>query len=141
MRNVRLSKLIYQDAAIVFEKISDFKNFEKLCDDVISIDIEELSACEKQSKWMVYFKEGILLWVENDVFEPEEFRISFSQVEGDLDDFSGYWFVKPISAFECELTFEARFSIDIPTLEEMVEPLAASILKDNVQKMLDQLFK
>ncbi len=141
MKNVKLAKRIYQDAATVFDTISDFKNFEKLCDDVISIDIEELSAREKQSKWMVYFKEGILLWVENDVFDPDEYRVSFSQVEGDLDDFSGCWLVKPISDSHCELIFEANFSINIPTLEEMVEPLAASILEENVQSMLDQLFK
>jgi ribosome-associated toxin RatA of RatAB toxin-antitoxin module len=86
----------------------------------------------------VSFNDGILRWTEEDRFLPEEHRILFRQLSGDLEHFEGEWKVEE-EGDGCSIRFSASFDLGVPTLSDMLDPIAEQALRDNVELILSGL--
>jgi len=127
-------------ASHAYSRLSDFSLFEQYCPSVLSIQLEGIKENEMLSSWRVKFNDGEMCWQERDQFDPDAFSIRFEQTEGDAEAFYGAWFVKPLSDEESEVHFSANFCLGIPSLADILEPIAEEALRDNVSEMIHQVF-
>ncbi|MBQ4810814.1 SRPBCC family protein [Pseudoalteromonas luteoviolacea] len=140
MRQVNYTQTVAASAQVAFEKIADFKSFESHCQAVISVDVKAISDNESESTWLVHFHDGKMSWSERDIFDAQALTIDFVQIEGDADVFEGRWTIETVNESESKVTFDARFCMGIPTLADILEPIAESAIKQNVEQMLSELF-
>lgn len=126
-------------ASDVFRTISDFQRYPLYTDAVRAVNILSSSPESTLSSWEVNFRQGILQWTEEDRFDPATHTIYFNQVEGDAEHFSGHWRVTEDDRL-CRIHFLAQFDMGIPTMKDIVEPIAERTLRENIQSIIDGLF-
>ena len=88
------------------------------------------------SSWEVNFNRGILRWTEEDRFNVATRSIDFQQISGDMDHFSGQWRLHD-DAETCMIFFTADFDLGIPTLSDMLEPIAERVLRENIRAIVE----
>jgi hypothetical protein len=124
-----------------FDIIRDFHRHALLSDAVRAVELEEGPDGSFISHWEVNFRNGILVWSEFDEFDASTNTVRFERRDGDPEAFSGSWSSRADpSERGCILKFEANFEIGIPTLSEMLDPLAALTLRENVIQTLRGIF-
>lgn len=127
------------DAA--YARISDFARYPELTETVLAVDVEPArDDGSVVSHWLVRFRKGKLRWSERDVLDPAARRIEYAQLSGDFATMEGSWQVDPAPAGEGVLIrFEARFDLGIPSLADILDPVAESTLRSNVLLILTGL--
>ena len=141
MRTVSIRTTVHREPAEIYRLLADFRAYPRHMPSVRKVDVAEGDGRQCVSSWEVDFRDGILKWTERDVFSPEKLRIEFSQIEGDLDVFSGYWQVASNDDGDGgSVVFCARFDLGIPSLAAFLEPVAQKALEENVEKILNGLF-
>ncbi len=125
--------------ADAYKLVSAFEEYPRLCDAVVSVDVVESGDGFLVSAWEVHFRRGILRWTERAQFDPAAQRITFSAVEGDVDEFTGHWLIEEQDGGSI-VEFLVDFDIGIPTLEHILDPIAEEALFDNMQSILRSLF-
>lgn len=130
---------VQPDAAYV--RISDFARYPELTETVLAVDLEPAQADGSViSSWLVRFRKGKLSWTERDVLDPVARRIEFTQLRGDFASLEGSWQVDPAPDRDGVLVrFEARFDVGIPSLADILNPVAESTLRSNVILILTGL--
>lgn len=123
----------------VFAVISDFSNYVELCESVRNITINKVSDQVSFTSWEVNFHSGILKWQERDTFDAETREIHFEQLAGDVDHFSGTWQVLP-DGKDSIITFKSRFDLGLPMLADMLDPVAKTAIRDNINSIITGLF-
>jgi hypothetical protein len=124
-----------------YRTIRDFGRYAEQTDAVRSVSVEEEAGDRSVSRWEVNFRDGVLVWTERDAFREHgdgRFTIEFEQLEGDPEHFSGSWLVAPADAGS-HIRFEASLDLGIATLEDIIDPIAARTLYDNVVRILQGL--
>ncbi|GAB4587105.1 type II toxin-antitoxin system RatA family toxin [Nocardia sp. IFM 10818] len=123
------------EAATSYERISDFARYPEVTDAVVSVDYAESDDRGVISTWVVKFRRGLLRWTERDVFDRAAGTIEFEQLTGDFTSFHGRW---QITATEqgAEIGFTAEFDLGMPTLADILDPVAESALRDNITLIL-----
>ena len=127
------------DIAEVYQRLSDFAGYPAYATSVRSVQVRHEPGGDTLSDWEVDFRGGILRWTERDEFFPAEARMTFVQLAGDLEVFTGVWQVEA-GADSCVVVFTTRFDLGIPTLEDVLEPIAEEALYENVESILSGLF-
>ncbi len=122
-------------ASEVFPIISDFEQYQKQCDAVRSVIFTEKTKDRSVSKWEVNFRQGIMRWTEVDVFDVDKLAIHFEQIEGDAKYFSGTWELSDTNA-GCQIRFVASFDMGVPSISDIIEPIAERALEENVESIL-----
>ncbi|MFD4697936.1 type II toxin-antitoxin system RatA family toxin [Streptomyces niveus] len=139
MRYVRVSaRAPGRTAAEIYPVISDFARYPELTDAVRSVDIEDLGSGRTGCSWEVTFRRGILKWTEEDHYDPENHRVDFSLVTGDLDHLVGHWWMRDEGP-DCRIDFACDFDMGIPTLADVIEPIAAQTLGEYITVILRAL--
>lgn len=126
-------------AADVYSVISDFQRYPHHSKAVRAVNILEANADFAISAWEVNFRQGILQWTEEDRFDRDNNMIHFNQLEGDADHFSGHWRVIQQGQL-CQVQFLALFDMGIPTMSDIIEPIAERALRENIQSIIEGLF-
>jgi|ERR1017187_2091448 ribosome-associated toxin RatA of RatAB toxin-antitoxin module len=139
MREVTLSATVAQDAKSVFEALADFGSYPRHMSSVRKVDLLTRSGSSCTSAWEVEFRNGLLRWTEKDDFDWNLLRITFEQIQGDLEVFSGRWEVSPLD-IGCVVTFAAVFDLGIPSLAAFLEPVAQNAIEENILNVLRGLF-
>ncbi len=117
--------------------VVDIESYGERMDNVRSVKItDQVSPDVRVSTWSTFLKGSILEWVEEDTLDHERMRITFHQVSGDLERFSGYWSVTPVDEGGTRITLYVDFEIGIPLLADMLNPVAATALRENALQML-----
>jgi len=125
--------------ASAFERISDFAAYPDLTDAVEKVVVHPPAPDGSVvSEWLVHFRKGLLHWTERDVIDHAGRTISFTQTIGDFDVFEGRWAVTPEGAGS-RVLFEASFDLGMPTLAELLDPVADATLRDNILRITDAL--
>jgi len=127
------------DVQRVYARLSDFPSYLGYAKSVRSVEMRHRPGEPPTSAWEVDFRGGILRWVEEDEFHPDERRIDFRQVQGDLEAFTGSWLVEPADEGSM-VTFVTEFDLGIPTLQDVLEPIAEEALYENVEGICTGLF-
>ncbi|MDQ3470453.1 MAG: hypothetical protein M3487_11910 [Actinomycetota bacterium] len=75
------------------------------------------------------------MWTEEDQLDRTAGTITFSQVDGDFEEFAGSWSVRPRDE-GAEVSFHAEFDLGITSLRSIIEPIAERSLRENVELIL-----
>ena len=126
----------YVAPAEAYHRISDFARYVELTDAVREVVMHppELDG-RLVSEWTVRFRKGLLWWTERDRLDPVNRTIDFEQLSGDFASFTGSWRVEPADGGS-EIIFEAQFDLGIPTLADLLDPVASSTLCANIVVIL-----
>jgi len=136
MRHVEIETLVPSaDADAVFDRISDFTRYSEYTDAVRDVTVIRALDGLMESEWSVHFRNGLLCWSERDYIDPKDRTITFEQVDGDFDQFSGSWTVAPVGT-DVRVVFTASFDLGMPSLAAMIDPIAERTLRDNMQSSL-----
>lgn len=143
MKELQVEGIVSGDPDAVFADLADFPGYVSRAPSVRNVSMGEGNAT---STWEVSFRNGVLRWVEQDTFDVVARQITFSQIEGDLESFEGFWRVVPIddmadsAAHGSRIVFWARFDLGVPGLSEFLDPVAERALQENIGELLGSLF-
>jgi ribosome-associated toxin RatA of RatAB toxin-antitoxin module len=140
MRSVTLTAHIPgQDAARVYARLSDLASYPDHSESVRSVTVTGVTGDVTLSRWEVAFRNGILRWSEQDTFDRAGLRIDFTQLDGDVEEFAGSWACANVAG-GCRVTFDARIDLGVPTLADVLEPIATRALLDNTTSIVRGIF-
>ncbi len=140
MRHVEIHSFIPgAEANHVFDTLADFRHYADLVDVVVSVDVEKDDEDNVRSSWVVKFRNGLLRWTEQDWFRRHKLRLDFNQIEGDFDEFFGGWvLVAEPDGVKASLIVD--FDFGVPSLANIVDPVAERVLTDVTKEILRGLF-
>ncbi|CAH9050230.1 hypothetical protein PSECIP111951_00148 [Pseudoalteromonas holothuriae] len=140
MRRVEIHAVIPSTSANhVFDTLSDFRHYAALVDTVVSVEMHRETGKEAESSWVVKFRNGLLKWTERDWFKREELKLEFEQIDGDFEEFTGAWHIEQQDS-DVKVALIVDFDFGVPSLESIVNPVAARVLTDVTQQILIGLF-
>lgn len=138
-----------------YELICDFRRYPELTDKVNEVVVHPPEADGSiRSDWSVIFRNGLMRWSELDRFVPETLTVEFEQLKGDFEIFRGSWVCEERdpdntgatghsgdtgAGADTVITFRSEFDLGIPTLSEILDPVAESTLRDNILRILEGL--
>jgi ribosome-associated toxin RatA of RatAB toxin-antitoxin module len=119
-----------------YQRIQDFRRYPDVTETVREVVVHPPGADGTVvSDWTVRFRNGLMRWTERDSFHPEELTVGFTQLRGDFEVFEGTWRCSPAERGTV-VTFEAAFDLGIPTLADLLDPVAESTLRTNIELIL-----
>jgi ribosome-associated toxin RatA of RatAB toxin-antitoxin module len=139
LRTVSLRAIATEvDATTAYDRISDFVRYPELTDTVISVEVTDADHQAVVSTWTVKFRRGLMRWTERDTFDRDGGTIEFEQLSGDFASLRGMW---RVTATEegTKIGFTAEFDLGMPTLADILDPVAESALRDNITVILGGL--
>ncbi|MFE0256500.1 MAG: cyclase [Streptomyces sp.] len=123
------------EPAAVYHRITDFRRYPELTDTVREVRVDALPDGSVVSDWTVSFRGGLMRWRERDTFAPDTLSLTFEQLSGDFQTFEGSWRCEPRDGGTL-VVFTASFDLGIPTLAEILDPVAESTLRTNIARIL-----
>jgi ribosome-associated toxin RatA of RatAB toxin-antitoxin module len=139
MREVTLlARLPEGDPVAVFETLVEFERYPELVETVRSVTVSRATPTEIDSQWAVFFRKGVLHWGERDRLDRDKLTITFEQTDGDFEVMYGSWQVLP-AAGGCDIHFHSAFDFGVTSIESIVEPIAARVLRENIEVILTGL--
>ncbi|WP_432196079.1 type II toxin-antitoxin system RatA family toxin [Streptomyces sp. bgisy027] len=123
------------EPAAVYHRITDFRRYPELTDTVREVRVDALPDGSVVSDWTVSFRGGLMRWRERDTFAPDTLTLTFEQLSGDFQTFEGSWRCEPRDGGTL-VVFTASFDLGIPTLAEILDPVAESTLRTNIARIL-----
>jgi len=140
MRIVSLTVLVaHRSDDEAFASIADFASYPTHSAAVRSVAVTEVGPSTRHSTWEVAFRNGLLRWTEEDTLSRATGTITFKQLEGDVDQFEGSWEVRPADG-GAYVRFAARVDMGMPTLADVLEPIASRTLLDNTLAIIHGMF-
>lgn len=140
MRSVTMSFVLPGiDPSAAFDRIGDFESYPRLTEAVVAVEVAHGDAGEVRSSWTVKFRKGLLRWTEHDVLDRDAGTIAFTQLEGDFEVFDGTWRIGRTED-GASVVFDARFDLGIPSLADILDPVAEGALRENIALILSGLF-
>jgi ribosome-associated toxin RatA of RatAB toxin-antitoxin module len=119
------------EPGLAYERIASFEQYPAHCDAVRKVTMLDSGASTVTSSWEVNFRRGVLCWTERATLQASEGLITFEQVDGDVDEFSGFWSVAP-AGDRTRVRFFVEFDVGVPTLDHLLDPIAEEALYDNI---------
>jgi ribosome-associated toxin RatA of RatAB toxin-antitoxin module len=139
VRQVQLrARVPDRDADELYALVKRFERYPELTEHVLVVEVTPSGDGRIRSRWEVQVGDGLLRWVEEDVFDDEQRRIRFEQVEGDLQSFTGDWAVLQEGP-DAVVELDAEFDLGMASLSSLVEPIAERILRESFALMLSGL--
>lgn len=132
---VSVTEVVPVEKEILYPILADMSQFPHFMKNVESIEITERGDNYTLSHWITRLQGAKFSWTERDTFYPQEGRITFSQVEGDLKLFMGEWRLTSIAS-GTEVTLETEFEFGIPMLATILNPIAKIALRENARSMV-----
>ncbi|GJD19945.1 cyclase [Rivularia sp. IAM M-261] len=134
-----VAEVPHRNANEVYSIMCDFESYPKNSKAVRSVTSQVLPDGRTFSTWEVDFRGGAMCWTEEDLFDPSTYKISFNQTEGDVEHFCGEWKVQSQDE-SCLISFLAEFDMGIPSLSQILDPIAIQALQENITAIIKGLF-
>lgn len=138
MPYVEVHKLIGAKPDAVYAVLSDMESFPRFMENVVSVQVVRRDEGSTDSHWHVILQGAPFRWLERDTFLPQEGRITYQQISGDLKRFEGEWRVVPEGG-GTSVTLTTDFEFGMPMIASLLNPVAKLILRRNAEAMLDAL--
>lgn len=122
--------------AKVWELVKNIEDYPRFMQPVQEVTVLSRSGDIVDAEWAVELKGSLLRWTERETCNPVDYRIDFVQIEGDLEKFEGHWDLTALSDEVTEVELQVDFEIGIPTLRDMLNPVAEKALRENSITML-----
>lgn len=139
MPTIIVEEIISATIEDAWNRICDVERYPEYMEPVLSVKILEEGKDYNVSEWEVLLKGSVLKWSEKEVRNHDEYKITYSQIDGDLEVFSGFWKLEKIDDYTTKASLETTFEIGIPALRDMLNPVASKALKENATNMLASL--
>src|SRR4051794_13713991 len=123
----------------VLATVLDFSAYPHHTTAVREVTTTRLPDGRLTSRWTVNFQRGTLCWTEIDEVDEKAGAIAFQQTEGDFDSFEGSWQVQQLG-LDVAIHFVAQFDLGMPSLAEIVDPIAEHALAETITNVLHGLF-
>ncbi|MCW7536774.1 SRPBCC family protein [Aquabacterium sp. A7-Y] len=127
---------IEEPIAKVWELVKNIEDYPRFMKPVREVKVLSRTGDVTDAEWEIELKGSLLRWSEREICRPEEHRIEFVQIEGDLEKFEGHWDLKAASPEATEVELQVDFEIGIPMLRDMLNPVAEKALRENAITML-----
>ncbi len=124
---------------IVYQVASDTEKFPEFIPDVKNIKILKKEDNKQITFWEANIDGINFKWEEEEVFYPDQLRLEYKLVKGDVDKFEGYWQVNSINDKKSKLILYLDFDINIPSLASLILPTIRFKVKKNIQLMLKSI--
>lgn len=121
-----------------YMRLADFEAYQVHSDVVRKVVILEKDDARSVSEWEVNFRQGILRWKEEDHYDPVKLQMRFEQLEGDAEEFRGEWSFSSVEG-GTRIEFNAEFDMGIPSMNDIIEPIAELALRENIQAIISGL--
>lgn len=131
---------INMSATELFPIISNFEKYPDMMEGVKQVNILEKGDGYSISEWISEVDGRVIKWVERDYIKPQENRIDFELVKGDLKTFDGFWQLDE-GEESTKVIFSIGFEFGIPMIAPLIHPLLAKKLRENMKQMLSDLKK
>ena len=132
------------DADEVFEALGDFERYAEHTDAVREVRITSVNTRTAtrrtvESAWSVNFRGGVLSWAERAYLDRLGRTIRFAQTSGDFASYYGDWGVQQ-SGGDVTIRHTTAFDLGVPSLADVLEPIAEQTLRGNIDTVLRGLF-
>lgn len=118
----------------------NMEDFPKYMPDVEKVTVLERKGNSTITEWITQVEGTPISWIEEDIFNDDEYEISYRLIEGDLDKFDGKWIFK-LHGDKTIVTLGVDFDFGIPTLAELIGPTLELKVRENCEMMLNALKK
>jgi len=135
MPYVEATTTVKGDIKHIWDIVADMGSYPKFMPSLVSVDIEEREGNSTISKWVSNVDGRIIAWRERDVFFPEDYRIEYTQVSGDLKKFEGKWQLIPTEN-GVNILLTVDFEFGIPMIAALLNPLLKKKVRENSEGML-----
>ena len=126
----------------IWEIIRQQEHFPDFMTDVESVKVTATKQIpgsrnwETTSAWETSIDGTPILWIEKDNFYPDQFRITYQLIEGDLDKFEGDWQIDVQPDGTCRVTLKVDYDFGIPELAQLIGPTLEQKVGENSEMML-----
>lgn len=138
MPTVEVRHIVPAPIDLVYRVVSDQESYPKFMKTMESIKVLERGEGYTLTEWIARLQGARFRWVEKDLYEPDNYRITYDQTEGDLKVFRGHWALTEVPE-GTEVEFVTEFEFGIPMLSSMLNPVAKMALKSNSRAMLEAI--
>jgi len=121
---------------IVFKVMLDLEKFPEFMEDVKKITILQDEGNKRISEWEAEIDGLLFKWQEEDTYHPQEYKLTYKLIKGDLDKFEGYWEIIKLNDNKSKLVIFLSFDLNIPTLKSLIMPTIKFKVKKNLALML-----
>jgi ribosome-associated toxin RatA of RatAB toxin-antitoxin module len=121
---------------IVFKVMLDLEKFPEFMEDVKKITILQDEGNKRVSEWEAEIDGLLFKWQEEDIYYPQEYKLTYKLIKGDLDKFEGYWEIIKLNDNKSKLVIFLSFDLNIPTLKSLIMPTIKFKVKKNLALML-----
>jgi hypothetical protein len=130
--------MVGADAERVWAVARDLSAYPNFMDQVLNVAPRHLVDGTQVTDWQVLFNGNELCWTEKDEFWPEELRMTFAQLDGDLAEWSGSF--QAFAQSDGVLAqYCVRFDLGVPALAEVLHPLGERAVRANCEQMLEEI--
>jgi ribosome-associated toxin RatA of RatAB toxin-antitoxin module len=137
MPGVLLELEIQAPADRVWEAVVDVERYPESMENVRWAKILEYEHADaRKTAWSVLLKGSILEWRDRETLDHVARVMSFEQLSGDMEVFTGSWELTELGPERTAVKLEMRFEIGIPLLADMLNPVAERALRGNARDML-----
>lgn len=137
-----VSSSIVIDAPIerVYNIAKDNESFPEFMSDVKSVEVVERDGGRVVTRWVgIVPTFGLKIrWVQEDLWDDEAYRCDFSQVEGDYDEYHGFWSFESKGS-QTEFFTEMTYEYNVPGLGPLVKKVVHAIVTKNVNAVLESI--
>jgi ribosome-associated toxin RatA of RatAB toxin-antitoxin module len=140
MPYVEVNTTIKGDIKRIWAIVSDMASYPQFMPNLKTVTIEERAGNTTVSKWVSNVDGRIISWRERDVFFPDDYRIEYTQVSGDLKKFEGKWQLSP-DGETVNVLLTVDFEFGVPMLAALLNPLLKKKVRENSEGMLAAIKK
>ena len=140
MPHIEVDKLLKYSCDAIYPFICRMERYPEFMDNVVEVKILERDTCKTITSWKV-FVDGIKVgWIEEDLFDEKNYKISYKQIEGDFTNFNGEWILeKTQEGTIVKLIIDVDLGISM--LANFINPILIKKISDNSMKMLESIEK
>lgn len=135
MPYIETKTVIKGTPASIYEIIKDMAAYPSFMSDLVSVEILERGEGYTISHWVSNVDGRKIVWTERDEFFPEENKITYCQIEGDLKKMEGKWQLLPV-ADGVEVMLSVDFEFGIPMIAGLLNPILKRKVRENSENML-----
>lgn len=135
MPDVLVTRKIQGDIDSAYKLISNMTAYPTFMPDLVSVELLEREGNTTITKWISSVAGRKIQWTERDVFYPEEYRVEYEQIKGDLKVFRGHWQLTQ-EPDGIVIALYVDFEFGIPMIAGLLNPLLKKTVRDNSENML-----
>lgn len=138
MPYVETKSLMRGEAKKIYDIVKDMAAYPEFMQDLVSVEILERGEDYTVSHWVSNVDGRKIVWTERDTFYPEQNRITYAQIDGDLKKMEGEWSIVE-QEDGCEVTLSVDFEFGIPMIAGLLNPILKKKVRENSENMLKSI--